>query len=92
MVLIIFFQGIIKCVTGMTIHCSSMWWPANSLGGVLNTMCFMSLSGLTLYNFLSAMFHGPGYLQLNWNPVSRIRLFVFLVIVLYFYCRKKRRI
>lgn len=60
--------GIVKLVTGATIHCSGMWWPASSLGGFLNTLCFMSLSGLTLFHLLSAMFHGPGYLPLGWKP------------------------
>ncbi|XP_022910851.1 palmitoyltransferase ZDHHC6-like [Onthophagus taurus] len=59
---------IIKCVTGVTIHCSNIWWPSSSFGGLLNTICFMSLSGLTLYNFLSAIFHGPGFLPLKWKP------------------------
>lgn len=62
--------GIIKLVTGTTLHCSGMWWPSTTLGGFLNTLCFMSLSGLTLYNFLSAMYHGPGYLPLNCVPVD----------------------
>lgn len=62
-------SGIVKLVTGATIHCSGMWWPASSLGGFLNTLCFMSLSGLTLFHLLSAMFHGPGYLPLGWKPV-----------------------
>lgn len=62
--------GIIKCVTAMTIHCNGMWWPSTTLGGFANTMCFMAFSGLTLYNFLSAIFHGPGYLPLNWKPKS----------------------
>ncbi|XP_060523842.1 palmitoyltransferase ZDHHC6 isoform X2 [Cylas formicarius] len=60
--------AIIKIVTGMTIHCSGMWWPSTTLSGFFNTLCFMSLSGLTLYNFLSSMYHGPGYLPLNWMP------------------------
>ncbi|KAK9720390.1 DHHC palmitoyltransferase [Popillia japonica] len=60
--------GIIKCVTGMAVHCSSMWWPPATCGGLLNTICFMSLAGLTLYNFLSAISHGPGYLPLKWKP------------------------
>lgn len=54
----------------MTIHCSSMLWASESMCSILNTACFMSLSGLTLYNFLSAIFHGPGYLPLKWMPVS----------------------
>ncbi|XP_050315116.1 palmitoyltransferase ZDHHC6-like isoform X1 [Anthonomus grandis grandis] len=63
--------GIIKMVTGSTIHCSGMWWPSTTLGGFINTLGFMSLSGLTLYNLLSAMFHGPGYLPLKWTPADK---------------------
>ncbi|KAJ8931441.1 hypothetical protein NQ314_015623 [Rhamnusium bicolor] len=62
--------GIIKIVTGMTLHCGSMWWPRDTLGGFLNTVLFISLSGFTLYNFLSSMYHGPGYLQHNWKPTK----------------------
>ncbi|KAH1019213.1 hypothetical protein HUJ04_009064 [Dendroctonus ponderosae] len=60
--------GIIKFVTGMTMYCSGMWWPSSTTGGFVNTMFFMAWSGLTFYNLLSAMFHGPGYLSLNWTP------------------------
>lgn len=64
------FSGIIKVVTAMTLHCTSMWWPRNSLGGKLNTLVFLSLSGLTIYNFLSSVYHGPGYVPLGWKPVK----------------------
>ncbi|XP_072399728.1 palmitoyltransferase ZDHHC6 [Diabrotica undecimpunctata] len=60
--------GIIKIVTAMTIHCSNMWWPRSTIGGKLNFLVFVGFSGLTLYNFLSSMYHGPGYLILNWRP------------------------
>ncbi|XP_044760994.1 palmitoyltransferase ZDHHC6 [Coccinella septempunctata] len=59
---------IIKCVTGMTMHCNNLLWPGKSYTGMLNTLCFMSLAGLTLYNFLSAIAHGPGYLPNDWAP------------------------
>ncbi|CAG9765258.1 unnamed protein product [Ceutorhynchus assimilis] len=62
--------GIIKLVTASTIHCSGMWWPSTTFGGFINTLCFMSLSGLTLFNLLSAMYHGPGYLPLKWTPAN----------------------
>lgn len=63
--------GIIKIVTAMTLHCASMWWPPHlTLGGFLNSACFLTLSGLTLFNFLSACFHGPGYLPMHWKPVG----------------------
>ncbi|CAH1100976.1 unnamed protein product [Psylliodes chrysocephalus] len=60
--------GIIKIVTAMTIHCSNMWWPKHTIGGTLNFVVFISFSGLTLYNFLSSIYHGPGYLPLSWKP------------------------
>lgn len=76
-----FVLGIIKIVTGMTIHCSSMWWPPHlSIGGFMNSATFMLLSGLTLYNFLSSVFHGPGYLPLKWKPVSIFKIFVVYLI------------
>lgn len=62
--------GIIKIVTAMTVHCASMWWPPqNSIGGLLNTASFMTLSGLTLFHFLSSLIHGPGHLPPKWKPV-----------------------
>lgn len=66
----LFFLGILKCITGMTVHCSAMWWPFVTWGGFINISIFMSLSGLTLFNFLSSLYHGPGYLPLGWNPVN----------------------
>ncbi|KAJ8922061.1 hypothetical protein NQ315_008702 [Exocentrus adspersus] len=60
--------GIIKFITGMTIHCNNLLWPVHSTGGFINSAVFVALSGLTLYNFLSSMYHGPGYLHLGWKP------------------------
>ncbi|KAK7871167.1 hypothetical protein R5R35_002409 [Gryllus longicercus] len=61
--------GIIKCVTFMTVHCSSMWWPpTDTIGGCLNSGIFLVFSLLTLYNFLNAIYEGPGYLPLHWRP------------------------
>lgn len=54
----------------MTMYCSGMWWPSTTTGGFINTTLFMAWSGFTFYNLLSAMFHGPGYLPLNWAPVG----------------------
>lgn len=62
--------GIIKIVTAMTMHCTTMWWPNDTLGGKINSAIFVGFSGLTIYNFLSSMYHGPGYLQFKWKPVS----------------------
>lgn len=54
----------------MTIHCTGMWWPRNSIGGKINSVAFLTLSGLTIYNFLSSVYHGPGYVPLGWKPVQ----------------------
>ncbi|KAK5650884.1 hypothetical protein RI129_001913 [Pyrocoelia pectoralis] len=62
--------SIIKLITGVTIYCGSMWWPATTWGGLFNISFFMCMSGLTLYNFMSSMFHGPGYLPLSWRPLK----------------------
>nr|CAD7441074.1 unnamed protein product [Timema bartmani] len=62
-------NGIIKIVTFMTVHCSSMWWPPDkSLAGFLHLSVFLSLSGLTLYHFMNAIYLGPGYLPPGWAP------------------------
>lgn len=54
----------------MTAYCSNMWWPpAESVGGLLNSAIFFAFSALTLYNFMSAIFEGPGYLPTQWKPV-----------------------
>ncbi|XP_018327685.1 palmitoyltransferase ZDHHC6 [Agrilus planipennis] len=60
--------GIIKVVAGTTIYCSELWWPKSTVGGFINSACFFCGFGLTLYNFLSSVFIGPGYLQLHWKP------------------------
>lgn len=62
---------IIKTVTASMMLCMIKWWsPLESLSGFANMAVFLSFSGLTFYNFLSAIFEGPGYLPLNWKPES----------------------
>jgi len=63
--------GIIKWVSCTTLYCGSMWWPpADSLGGLLYMLIFLSFAGMTMYHFLSAMYDGPGYLPLGWTPAQ----------------------
>lgn len=42
--------------------------PTQSFGGFMNLTVFLIFSGLTIYNLLSAMFEGPGYLPSKWCP------------------------
>ncbi|XP_065335357.1 palmitoyltransferase ZDHHC6 [Cloeon dipterum] len=61
--------AIIKSIIYMTVYCSRMWWPPEtSAGGALQLGLFLLLSGLTMYNFLNAIYVGPGYLPLGWCP------------------------
>uniref|UniRef100_A0A8D8PT01 Palmitoyltransferase n=1 Tax=Cacopsylla melanoneura TaxID=428564 RepID=A0A8D8PT01_9HEMI len=63
--------AIIKTVTASMVMCMMKWWsPLESVTGFINMAIFLSFSGLTMYNFLSAIFEGPGYLPLNWRPES----------------------
>lgn len=69
--LIFLLSGIIKTVTASMVLCMMKWWsPLESVSGFANMAIFLTFSGLTFYNFLSAIFEGPGYLPLNWKPVS----------------------
>lgn len=55
----------------MTVYCMRQWWPPQeSLSAAVNFLIFLSLSGSSLYHFISAIYEGPGYLPLKWHPVS----------------------
>jgi len=45
-------------------------WPITSPAAVLNLVMFFLWHILILYNFLLAIFVGPGYVPLGWKPVS----------------------
>ncbi|XP_071442444.1 palmitoyltransferase ZDHHC6 [Hetaerina americana] len=61
--------GIIKSISFMAVHCCSMWWPPSaSLAGSINVGCFLIFSALTIYNFLSSIYEGPGFLPIGWKP------------------------
>lgn len=63
--------GLIKIITLMTIHCSRQWWPPErSIYAALYFLGFFSLSGSTLYHFISSIYEGPGYLPLKWTPAQ----------------------
>lgn len=52
-----------------------MWWPPNEgIGGLLSLTSFLVSSGLVMFNFFSAISHGPGYLPLGWIPVTGTEL------------------
>lgn len=73
-------------------HCSAMYFPFTTWSGFLNVSVFMSLSGLTLFNFLSSLYHGPGYLPLEWMPVIITKCLYSIVALKLLFYRIKMRI
>ncbi|GAB6028399.1 hypothetical protein CHUAL_002563 [Chamberlinius hualienensis] len=60
---------IVKIVGFTTYYNATMWWPPHgSLGGFLHSLFFIIWNGLVLYNFFAAIFIGPGFVALNWQP------------------------
>jgi len=51
--------------------CLLEWWPLTSPAAVLNLVVYILWHFLILYNFLLAIFVGPGYVPLDWKPVSK---------------------
>ena len=70
------FAGIIKIITLMTIHCINQWWPPlQTRQAGITFLIFFTLSLSTLYHFMNALFEGPGYLPLKWQPVILLNIF-----------------
>ena len=66
--------SIIFSITAATVVCHLQWWPLKTAGAFADAFVFSLWNVLTLYNFFKAAFVGPGYVPLNWKPVSFIRL------------------
>jgi hypothetical protein len=55
----------------MTIYCSRHWWENyKTITSDISFIIFMILSGSTLFHFINSIYEGPGYLPLEWAPVS----------------------
>jgi hypothetical protein len=56
------------------LYCDSYFWPVTNIRGAINfgallhLLVFCSFSALTQYNFLMAIFVGPGYVPQSWKP------------------------
>jgi len=61
--------------------CLLEWWPITSAAAVLNLVVFLLWHIVILYNFLHAVFVGPGYVPLDWKPVSKKFSYVHFVFV-----------
>lgn len=63
-----FALSIIFLISFMSVTCTLMWWPVNTMGGLLNLLVFMMWDTLTLYNYFMAVFNGPGFVPYGWRP------------------------
>ncbi|OQV23169.1 Palmitoyltransferase ZDHHC6 [Hypsibius exemplaris] len=64
-------------ITGISVtflYCDTYFWPVTTIRGAIDWLAFLHLfvfcasSALTQYNFLMAIFVGPGYVPENWVP------------------------
>ena len=74
---------VIGVISGCTVMCDMQWWPPNTPGGIINLLVYAFWNIATLYNFFSARYGGPGYVNFGWKPVS---LFKFSLIFNYHEC------
>jgi len=59
---LIFFISIV------TVSTTRLWWPLSSPGSSANVSVFVLVVCNILYNYLRAVFVGPGYLPIGWEP------------------------
>ncbi|KTF85169.1 hypothetical protein cypCar_00043478 [Cyprinus carpio] len=62
---------VIGVCSSMAILDSIIWyWPLDTTGGSINFIMLINWTVLILYNYFNAMFVGPGYIPLEWKPIS----------------------
>ena len=60
---------IIKCISLTTLYFTGQWFgPFSEWKSVLNLIIYCLLIVTTVYNFLNAIFNGPGYVPIGWRP------------------------
>ncbi len=62
--------SVIGTISTSAVMCAMQWWPVHTFGGAVNMLVFLSWVVVTLYNFFTAAFTGPGFVPLGWQPVS----------------------
>lgn len=76
--------SVIAICSTMAILDSIIWyWPLDTTGGSINFIMLINWTVLILYNYFNAMFVGPGYIPLDWKPVSINRLICFEIAALH---------
>ncbi|KAJ8365220.1 hypothetical protein SKAU_G00140510 [Synaphobranchus kaupii] len=56
------------CSTIAVLDSIIWYWPLDTTGGSVNFIMLINWTVLILYNYFNAMFVGPGYIPLGWNP------------------------
>ena len=52
----------------VTVYTTLLWWPWSSPGSAVNLSSFVLIVCNILYNYLRAVYVGPGYLPIGWEP------------------------
>uniref|UniRef100_A0AAY4EZ29 Palmitoyltransferase n=1 Tax=Denticeps clupeoides TaxID=299321 RepID=A0AAY4EZ29_9TELE len=67
---------VIAVCSSVAILDSIIWyWPLDTTGGSVNFIMLINWTVLILYNYFNAMYMGPGYIPLQWKPVSWSKMF-----------------
>ena len=52
----------------LTVYTLNLWWPIDNATSVCHAGGFLATVSLILYHYLKAVYVGPGYLPLGWEP------------------------
>jgi len=74
-------MSITAIISWSSFMCVLERWLITSVASVLNLIVLILWNILILYNFLLAVFVGPGYVPLGWKPVSKNFLCAHFVFV-----------
>ena len=65
---------LISFITYAGFVCLIQWWPPVDLSGKINIIIYLTWPLIIFYNYFNAIFLGPGFVPLNWRPVSFCKL------------------
>ena len=70
----VFALTVIAIISWSGFICLLELWPVTSTAAAVNVVVYILWDIVILYNFILAIFVGPGYVPLGWKPVSIIFL------------------
>ena len=65
---------LISFITYSGFVCLMQWWPPTTLASQIHLTIYLTWPVIIFYNYFNAVFLGPGFVPLNWRPVSLRKL------------------